>query len=70
MAVAVSVGGTCVGFSGSGGGVGGGSVAISVGLAQAATMANKNNKHNINRNVLRFTIPPFDLGDPQIIKLS
>jgi hypothetical protein len=69
MAVAVSVGGTCVGFSGSGVGVGstglsvgGGSVAISVGLAQATSMANKNNKHNISRNVFRITIPPFDLG--------
>jgi hypothetical protein len=50
--------------------VAGGIVMISAGLAQAARIEDKNKIQNIMRNVLRITIPPFDLGISQIIYLN
>jgi hypothetical protein len=47
-----------------------GSIATSVGLAQPARIAIENRVPNISRNVLWITIPPFDLGIPQIIQLN
>jgi hypothetical protein len=47
--------------------VGSGSVTISAGLAQATIMIIKNKIHIISRTGLRITIPPVDLGIPQII---
>jgi hypothetical protein len=47
--------------------VDGGSVSISVGLVKAVSVEIKNKIHNIDRNGLLNTIPPFDQGITEII---
>jgi len=61
------VGGMAVGAIGVGGmGV---PVGIGVGATHAIRMAIENKIQNIRLNIFRITIPPFDLGIPQIIHL-
>jgi len=66
----MAVGGGWIFFTATWVSVGGGSVVTSVGLAQPARIVIENKTHNITRNVLRITIPPFDLRNPQISYLK